>query len=145
VEVVVVKPITREHFEAAVGRGPVDDDLERCNCPHVGDVGHSQCGWNFWYELPNFMCLDRPDRPAACVPDDQPETYAARRKRIAAERNPHARRSEPYVPSQGLLDVIRRYKDAVAHQQTDGIGRAVRNLSQVEHRVGAARLSPEGM
>lgn len=47
--------ITRERFLAAVGRTPVEDELERCNCPDAGKVGHMSCGWNFTYDMPVFM------------------------------------------------------------------------------------------
>jgi hypothetical protein len=92
-------------------------------------------------------------QPAACVPDDQPqETYAARRQRIAAERNKGhgtcglcggvilrcpcstADYAAPY----------RRHTGAdKQQQQAEGVARAVRNLSQVEHRVGAAKFQPQ--
>jgi len=48
--------ITAEQFEAATGRKPVDDDLDRCNCDMVGCVGHWQCGWCDQCNLPRFMC-----------------------------------------------------------------------------------------
>lgn len=49
--------ITRERFIKAVDREPVDDDLERCNCPHAGEDGHHHCGWNHSENLPRFMTL----------------------------------------------------------------------------------------
>jgi hypothetical protein len=68
----------------------------------------------------------------ACVPDDAQESYEQRRKRIAAERNPG--QGWPQVPFGTWPEPDTR---------GEGIDRAVRNLSQVEHRVGAARFSPE--
>ena len=38
--------ITAKMFEEATGCIPINDDLERCNCPLAGDIGHSTCGWN---------------------------------------------------------------------------------------------------
>lgn len=48
--------ITAEQFKAATGREPEQDDLERCNCPKAGQMGHWQCGWNEGRNLPQFMC-----------------------------------------------------------------------------------------
>lgn len=47
--------ITEEMFIKAMGREPVIDELERCNCPKVGEIGHYLCGWNNEMNLPNFM------------------------------------------------------------------------------------------
>jgi hypothetical protein len=47
--------ITTEYFKSIVGRDPVDDDLERCNCGQAGEVGHFFCGWNHGMNLPRFM------------------------------------------------------------------------------------------
>ena len=47
--------ITKEIFEYYVGRPPENDDLERCNCPIVGGVGHQSCGWSKTSNLPRFM------------------------------------------------------------------------------------------
>ena len=47
--------ITAEMFEQATGFAPEDGDLERCNCPMAGMLGHFQCGWNTGRNLPNFM------------------------------------------------------------------------------------------
>lgn len=49
------KEITREMFIAATGYEPVNDDLERCNCPDAGKIGHQSCGWNDVDNIPNFM------------------------------------------------------------------------------------------
>lgn len=46
--------ITREIFIAATGREPENDDLERCNCPKAGQIGHWMCGWNEEKNLPQF-------------------------------------------------------------------------------------------
>jgi hypothetical protein len=52
----VVPHITAEYFTAATGSEPVQDDLERANCPCAGlQMGHSQCGWNIAANLPVFM------------------------------------------------------------------------------------------
>jgi hypothetical protein len=47
--------ITRELFLAAVGVEPIQDDLERCNCPQAGEFGHWCCGWDADRNLPVFM------------------------------------------------------------------------------------------
>ena len=47
--------ITREKFVARVGREPEQDDLERCNCPQAGEIGHWCCGWNDERDLPQFI------------------------------------------------------------------------------------------
>lgn len=47
--------ITAEQFEQATGRAPERDDLERCNCPQAGRMGHYQCGWDDQTNLPVFM------------------------------------------------------------------------------------------
>jgi len=51
----ITPPITAEEFRAAVGRMPEQDDLDRCNCDSVGDVGHTACGWNEEKNLPNWL------------------------------------------------------------------------------------------
>ena len=48
--------ITREKFIAVVGRDPIMDELDRCNCPLEGEVGHFQCGWCPKCQYPRFMC-----------------------------------------------------------------------------------------
>ena len=48
-------PITAQQFEQATGHAPERDDLERCNCPQAGTVGHWQCGWDETANLPVFM------------------------------------------------------------------------------------------
>lgn len=47
--------ITKEIFEYYVGHPPENDDLERCNCPTAGDMGHQSCGWSKTANLPRFM------------------------------------------------------------------------------------------
>lgn len=47
--------ITREMFFKSVGRWPVEDDLERCNCPTPGKIGHAFCGWDEKRNMPNFI------------------------------------------------------------------------------------------
>jgi hypothetical protein len=48
--------ITREQFVAAVQREPEQDDLSRCNCPKVGEIGHYYCGWCEQCNKPRFIC-----------------------------------------------------------------------------------------
>ena len=46
--------ITIEKFKEATGHEPLNDDLERCNCPQAGETGHFFCGWNTETNLPQF-------------------------------------------------------------------------------------------
>jgi hypothetical protein len=48
--------ITREKFIASVGREPISDDLDRCNCTEAGLLGHTSCGWCLNCDKPRFMC-----------------------------------------------------------------------------------------
>jgi hypothetical protein len=47
--------ISREKFIDRVGREPEQDDLERCNCPLTGKIGHWGCGWNVEHDMPQFL------------------------------------------------------------------------------------------
>ena len=47
--------ITAEYFKASVGRDPVNDELNRCNCERAGELGHYHCGWNREKNLPRYM------------------------------------------------------------------------------------------
>jgi hypothetical protein len=47
--------ITAEQFVQATGREPEMDDLDRCNCPLAGQLGHWFCGWDAEANLPVFM------------------------------------------------------------------------------------------
>ena len=48
--------IDAQKFVNAVGRDPVDDDLERCNCEQAGKTGHWSCGWCKDHNKPVFAC-----------------------------------------------------------------------------------------
>jgi hypothetical protein len=48
--------IDAEYFASRVGREPVQDDLERCNCPEAGEPGHWGCGWCEQCDKPRFVC-----------------------------------------------------------------------------------------
>ncbi len=48
--------ITPEQFQAMTGRAPVQDDLDRCNCPEAGQLGHLSCGVCPTHKLPQFEC-----------------------------------------------------------------------------------------
>lgn len=48
--------ITTKKFKAATGRKPAQDDLERCNCPKAGQMGHYFCGWCSKCDKPKFEC-----------------------------------------------------------------------------------------
>tara|TARA_Y100001956_G_C4091957_1_gene173369 strand:- start:182 stop:349 length:168 start_codon:yes stop_codon:yes gene_type:complete len=47
--------ITSEKFEKCTGHKPVNDDLERVNCPKAGKINHLSCGWNHKRDMPIFM------------------------------------------------------------------------------------------
>lgn len=57
--------ITAEHYTARMGGPPVQDDLERCNCPQAGELGHYQCGWDAEYDLPIFLVGRTPSQRAS--------------------------------------------------------------------------------
>jgi hypothetical protein len=48
--------ITAEQFHNATGRYPKNDDLDRCNCDRVGEIGHYFCGWCEVCDKPRFLC-----------------------------------------------------------------------------------------
>lgn len=48
--------MTHAQFIEKVGTEPIQDDLERVNCEHAGEVGHQQCGWCKFHNKPRFMC-----------------------------------------------------------------------------------------
>jgi hypothetical protein len=52
--------ISREKFIERVGHEPEQDDLERCNCPRAGEIGHWCCGWNVEADMPQFLVGVRP-------------------------------------------------------------------------------------
>jgi len=49
--------IDEKMFFAATGRMPENDDLERCNCPDAGKIGHYSCGWCDNCQKPVFECF----------------------------------------------------------------------------------------
>ncbi|QYW06055.1 hypothetical protein KASIA_p011 [Shewanella phage vB_SspS_KASIA] len=61
----VTLPMTEAEFILHTGLAPTDDDLERVNCESAGEVGHSSCGWNHCYNMPNFM-VSRHHTPCTC-------------------------------------------------------------------------------
>lgn len=55
------KPMTEEEFKEKVGHYPIEDDLERVNCPKTGNtghqhLGHQHCGWCDICDKPMSMC-----------------------------------------------------------------------------------------
>jgi hypothetical protein len=50
--------ITAGQFKEATGREPEQDDLDRCNCPLAGKIGHWFCGWDSEANLPVFMATE---------------------------------------------------------------------------------------
>ena len=53
-------PMTEATFTELVERAPVQDDLDRVNCPTIGGLGHALCGWCLVHYGPRFQC--------GCVP-----------------------------------------------------------------------------
>lgn len=49
--------ITAERFEKAAGHPPVQDDLERANCPKAGQPMHVACGWCRKHDKPMAECM----------------------------------------------------------------------------------------
>jgi hypothetical protein len=68
-------PITAEMVKAATGNDPTDDDLERCNCPHAGEEGHWQCGWNWEHNKPQFMFAPKINSRADSAPQPKPARF----------------------------------------------------------------------
>lgn len=65
-----MRTITETLFTACTGRKPVEDDLERVNCPHAGEVGHWSCGWNWVLSAPVFeVGSEKPDAAFPMLPE----------------------------------------------------------------------------
>ena len=45
------------------GQLPMNDDLDRVNCEHAGEVGHIFCGWCPIHNCPRFTCMCRILKP----------------------------------------------------------------------------------
>lgn len=54
--------VTEEMFLKAVGRPPVYDELERCNCKATEVIGHMLCGWCKKCNCPRFICGHRKEK-----------------------------------------------------------------------------------
>jgi hypothetical protein len=52
----VAPRITADEFWQRFGCVPLQDDLQRANCPEAGQVGHYQCGVCRKHDRPRFMC-----------------------------------------------------------------------------------------
>lgn len=63
--------ITAAIFEKATGAKPQNDDLDRCNCPDAGKLGHHMCGWDAEANLPWFMSPNAPARYLASLKNSQ--------------------------------------------------------------------------
>jgi hypothetical protein len=48
--------MTAQEFEEKTGSPPIEDELERVNCPRVGIAGHRNCGWCAICDNPAFSC-----------------------------------------------------------------------------------------
>lgn len=133
------RPIT----DAPPAVQPVDQ------CRHVG---LTYVGVNVW-RCPecNYYCgpADGNTPLAACTPDDaphrEPETYEARRQRIAAGRNiiTNCQKCQAALCVCHLMRPQRQDEPGKFDTRGAGIQRAVDGLSQREYRVGAARFMPE--
>lgn len=51
--------ITEQKFLEIFGVSPIEDDLQRVNCEHAGEIGHSHCGICLECKFPNFCCQCR--------------------------------------------------------------------------------------
>lgn len=49
------KAHTAKMFETILGFKPLNDDLQRINCPDAGKPGHMSCGWNYVLDQPVFQ------------------------------------------------------------------------------------------
>ncbi len=49
--------MNEKEFEEIAGFPPDNDDLDRANCPHAGEIGHYQCGICDNCKKPRFLCL----------------------------------------------------------------------------------------
>jgi hypothetical protein len=49
-------PASAEEFQEAFGRPPEQDDLERLNCQHIGEPGHTFCGYCQKCGVPRWEC-----------------------------------------------------------------------------------------
>lgn len=61
--------ITEDHFRKATGRDPVNDDLDRSNCPDAGKIGHWQCGWDYAADRPIYETGSDVYRREVEIPD----------------------------------------------------------------------------
>jgi hypothetical protein len=48
------RTVTENEFAQRVGRLPIQDDMERTNCPDAGSTGHSMCGVCVEHDMPRF-------------------------------------------------------------------------------------------
>ena len=49
--------MTAEEFRQMTGRKPEQDDLERANCAHAGELGHLSCGICPDHQRPMWECV----------------------------------------------------------------------------------------
>ncbi len=55
----ITRDITEDYFFLATGKIPELDDIERSNCKRGNEVLHSCCGWDWYYNLPRFMTMNK--------------------------------------------------------------------------------------
>ena len=61
------KVVTKKKFKAAMGRDPIQDELERCNCALGGSTGHWGCGWCEECNKPRYVCSHLPRPPLSNI------------------------------------------------------------------------------
>ena len=61
------KVVTKKKFKAAMGRDPIQDELERCNCALGGSTGHWGCGWCEECNKPRYTCSHLPRPPLSNI------------------------------------------------------------------------------
>jgi hypothetical protein len=60
----MLEPMTAETFQERFGEAPIEDDLDRVNCPEAGQPAHQQCVVCEFHQKPRFACgcLAKPER-----------------------------------------------------------------------------------
>lgn len=60
----IERTMDAKKFKDITGTDPVNDDLDRVNCPDAGQAGHWQCG-TCAHDYPRFLvdCKEPTDKP----------------------------------------------------------------------------------
>jgi len=48
--------MNKAQYKDMTGQENSQDDLDRVNCPHAGEIGHKNCGWCWECGTPAFLC-----------------------------------------------------------------------------------------